>query len=392
MKEIEDKKKSFLFMMLMYMNMRFTSSWSSKPIFSTSRFSVYELSTRYRQDFHTSTRLGLNRYLFDPSEIDDKEEEGHTHSEPSVTLPRNDYRTIHAAKVLRLQNNDTLRAGIVEDNLIELKTKHNNKYNRTISSIIPQSTVKSETYGGLTTDEATITWIPEGKIKKAEPTKNGDPPGSLRIKLNSLSSSNNHSHSTDVTPQISLMLALPRPLALARVLPMISMMGVDHLILTSAQKVPKDYFGSHLFRKPNEIRKLLIEGLCQAGDVKIPTVKVVNRLKPFLEDDLDVLFPKDEWARVIAHPLRKQSDDDDGVHIEDISFSKSAMRMDDIEFPSSSKKILLAVGPEGGWSEPYELDMFRKLNFQQITLGTRILRSDVAVVNLLGLAHNVCSR
>ena len=376
------------------MNIRLTSSWSSKlSIFPTPCSSVYELSTRKCQKFHTSTRLGLNRYLFDPSEIDDIEEEGYTQSvPPTVTLPSDDYRTIHAAKVLRLQNNDTLRAGIVEDNLIELKTKHNNKYNQTISSIIPQSTENSETYGGLTTDEATISWIPEGKIKKAEPTRNGDPPGSLRIKLHSLSSSSNHSHSNDATPQISLMLALPRPLALARVLPMISMMGVDHLILTSAQKVPKDYFGSHLFRKPNEIRKLLIEGLCQAGDVKIPTVKVVNRLKPFLEDDLDILFPTDEWARVIAHPLRNQSDGDDDDHIEDISFSKNALRMDDIEFPSSCKKILLAVGPEGGWSEPYELDMFRNLDFQQITLGARILRSDVAVVNLLGLAHNVCSR
>ena len=126
-------------------------------------------------------------------------------------------------------------------------------------------------------------------------------------------------------------------------------MGIHHLVLTSAQKVPKDYFGSHLFRKPLEIRKLLIEGLCQAGDVRIPTVTVVNRLKPFLEDDLDDLFPKERWARVIAHPLRKDNGD-----------NNKPLRMDDISFPSSSSsnrdnsgedvlfppRVVLAVGPE----------------------------------------------
>jgi RsmE family RNA methyltransferase len=147
-----------------------------------------------------------------------------------------------------------------------------------------------------------------------------------------------------------------------------------------------------LFRKPNEIRKLLIEGLCQAGDVKIPTVTVVNRLKPFVEDDLDNLFPREEWARVIAHPLRKQQQGSNN--------KSNDIRMDDIKFPSSSNKkddtspsrILLAVGPEGGWAEPYELDMFQEHDFQQITLGSRILRSDVAVVSLLSLAHDLCAR
>jgi RsmE family RNA methyltransferase len=145
-----------------------------------------------------------------------------------------------------------------------------------------------------------------------------------------------------------------------------------------------------LFRKPNEIRKLLIEGLCQAGDVKMPTATVMNRLKPFVEDDLDTLFPRDEWARVIAHPFRKEQGED-------------PIRMDDIKFPlmssssslsssNSRNKILLAVGPEGGWAEPYELDLFKEHDFQQITLGMRILRSDVAVVSLLSLAHDVCGR
>ena len=48
--------------------------------------------------------------------------------------------------------------------------------------------------------------------------------------------------------------------------------------------------------------------------------------------------------------------------------------------------------PEGGWEEPNELDLFTQHGFQKVTLGTRVLRSDVAVVSLLALAQEVCSK
>ena len=64
-----------------------------------------------------------------------------------------------------------------------------------------------------------------------------------------------------------------------------------------------------------------------------------------------------------------------------------------VEFPATAerRKILLAVGPEGGWEEPEELDRFQERNFQQITLGQRVLRSDCAVVSLLAMAHDACA-
>ncbi len=332
------------------------------------------LSLRCHQlvrQFHQTTSLNLNRFLFDPSEID----EAYSGDSffPTVTLPKNDYRTIHAAKILGLVNNQTLRAGIIKDADIHNSTSKN------APSLHFERTEIQSTFSGLITDEASIQWIPEGKIKKATPTKNGEPPGSLQITLRSLRPI--AEELVDIKPRVSLILALPRPLALGRLLPMMAQMGVEDLILTSAQKVPKDYFGSHLFRKPMEIRKALIEGLCQAADVQMPTVTVVKRLKPFLEDDLDNMFPREKFARVIAHPQRKDGD--------------IALRMGQISFPNSTekinrKRILLAVGPEGGWAEPYELDMFKDHSFQQVTLGSRILRSDVAVISLLSLAADAC--
>ena len=284
-----------------------------------------------------------------------------------MTLPKDYYRTIHIAKILGLHNVDSLRAGTV---------------------INPSD--EEDEFAGLLTDDATITWLPEGKIKKAEPTKNGDPPGSLCISIpqppKTYLSTQSSDEGMDDTPKVYLLLALPRPLQLSRILPMVSQLGVDQLILTNAMKVPKDYFGSHIFRKPEVLRGLLMEGLAQSGDVRLPNVHVTKRLKVFVEDELDELFPPEEVVRVIAHPQRR---DIDGREV-----GPAPLRMTDIEFPKSDKprRLLVAVGPEGGWKEPYELDMFRDKGFQQITLGTRVLRSDVAVVSLLSLAHEVCSK
>ena len=44
-------------------------------------------------------------------------------------------------------------------------------------------------------------------------------------------------------PDVDLILAVPRPLRLERILPVVSCMGVRRLFLVGAEKVEKDYFG-----------------------------------------------------------------------------------------------------------------------------------------------------
>lgn len=292
--------------------------------------------------FHSGVTCRLNRFLFDESEISREIADDIT-----VTLPMDDYRTIHAAKILCLQNGDAIRCGVVSN----------------------------ERHSGLVTDKATIQWLPEGKVKKAEPLGNGSPPGSLHVSLTSLVPIDE----VLTKPPVSLILALPRPLALARMLPMIAQMGVDTLVLTEARKVPKDYFGSHLFRKPQSLTNLLIEGLCQSGDVQLPKVIVTRNLSKFLNDEVDEVFPINKYARAIAHPLR--------------TLDHNIVKLRDVSFPSeTSRCLLVAVGPEGGWEEPDELDRFvRDHGFEQVSMGSRVLRSDCAVVSLLALAHDLCN-
>lgn len=288
-----------------------------------------------RQNYHSSVVCRLNRFLFDPSEADDDNMDS---EQLTVTLPKDDYRTVHAFKTLGVENGDTVRAGLVS----------------------------CDEHGGLVTDKAVVEWIPEGKKNKHRP------PGLLRLYLENLEPPSLQKQDT----KVSLILALPRPLQLGRILPMIAQLGVDQLVLTESRKVPKDYFGSHLFRRPEELRNCLVEGLCQAGDVKLPELHVVRHLSRFLEEDLNSLFPQQEYARVIAHPQRDPNIPE--------------LRMRDVTFPRKPSRIVIAVGPEGGWVEPDELERFQRHGFSQITLGSRTLRSDVAVVSLLSLAHDSC--
>jgi hypothetical protein len=122
---------------------------------------------------------------------------------------------------------------------------------------------------------------------------------------------------------------------------MISQLGIDTLVLTHAKKVPKDYFGSHLFRKPHVLRDLLIEGLTQSGtDLRLPKVVVSKRpLREFMEEELDALFPVEEIVRVIAHPERKSLNGGDG--------GDTVRRITDMEFDMKNRgrrRMLVAVG------------------------------------------------
>ena len=159
---------------------------------------------------------------------------------------------------------------------------------------------------------------------------------------------------------IDVLLALPRPKCLKRLLPQIAALGVGRLYITGAEKVEKNYWGSR-FLEPEIFQPLLEEGLEQAGDTIAPEVVVARRLKPLLEDVIAAEYA--EAVKLLAHPETETTNDN----------SRTA------------NNTLIAVGPEGGWTE-YELGMFGALGFKKVSLGPRILRTDTAVVALVTAA------
>jgi hypothetical protein len=86
---------------------------------------------------------------------------------------------------------------------------------------------------------------------------------------------------------VSLLPAFSWPLQLRQILPMVCQLGLDRIVLSNAQKLPRDYFGSSLLRKPETLRGLLVKELTISSDVSLPDVVVKGKLGAFLEDKLD---------------------------------------------------------------------------------------------------------
>ena len=169
-----------------------------------------------------------------------------------------------------------------------------------------------------------------------------------------------HHTQKSLQPWVDLVLAPPRPRAMKRLLPQLATMGVGRIILVGAKKVEKDFWGATLL-KPENYRPLLIDGLMQAGTSILPTLETRRNFRKFVKEELDTLWP--EAKRIVAHPY-------DGNRT--------------IEQPerSNNRAILLAVGPEGGWTDE-EVTLLEEHGFARYSLGSRILRTDTATIALL---------
>ena len=166
------------------------------------------------------------------------------------------------------------------------------------------------------------------------------------------------------TPNVDLLLALPRPKVLRRLWAQLAAMGVGRIRLTNAARVERNYFDTHLLQA-DVYRPLLVEGLQQARDTRLPLVTVHRQLKVFLEDELEL--HTDE--------VRAYGDPNAGPSIHAAVRARNAHR------------VLLAVGPEGGWTD-YERELLARHGFEAVTMGPRTLRSDTACVSLLALTHD----
>ena len=160
-------------------------------------------------------------------------------------------------------------------------------------------------------------------------------------------------------PWADLILAPPRPRVMKRLFPQLAAMGVGTIVLIGAKKVEKDFWGATLLRDEN-LRPLLVDGLMQAGTSIVPKVEARRNFRKFVSDELDAMFPTGE--RVVAHPY---------------SATPGCGGNRDV-----GARLLLAVGPEGGWTEE-EVATLEDRGFRRCSLGKRILKTETAVIALL---------
>jgi len=151
---------------------------------------------------------------------------------------------------------------------------------------------------------------------------------------------------------VTLILALPRPKVLKRVLLSATVMGVKRLILLNSYRVEKSFWQSPVLHQES-LHQQMVLGLEQACDTILPEVSLKPLFKPFAEDELPSLIK--DTLPLVAHPTAQ---------------------------PPCPRSVLqpvtLAIGPEGGFI-PYEIDKLISCGFTAVHLGDRILNVEAAV-------------
>ena len=296
----------------------------------------------------------LNRVLLEPSEC-----ETTTEDQLVAWLGPDDARTVHVRDHIQAKSGQTLRAGLLDAG---------------------------------TTDSARLEWVDAGE----EAAGGAEGSAALKLELGPAEALLRPVASHE-RPRIDLLLAMPRPLVFGRLLPMISSMGVGTLWVTGADRVDKHYFSSHLLRpdRAADLRAALVNGLEQSGDTAVPRCVVRKDLRGLLRDGLGADAPEAADGRSapplvkpVCHPERLVDDGDaaggDGGADAPPAPLPIGEALADV---AADARVVLAVGPERGWAEPEELALFARHGFRPVTLGPRTLRTDVAVVSLLAVAH-----
>lgn len=147
----------------------------------------------------------------------------------------------------------------------------------------------------------------------------------------------------------TLILAIPRPQTLKKVLLEATSLGVGEYWLVRAARTEKSFLQSHLL-KDAAWREFIHLGLEQARDCIEPPLRVFSTVRSLFAE----LAETPKMTSLIASPGAS-------------------------ELTATPGPLRLAIGPEGGWI-PSELDGFVERGFTGFGLGPRILRVETATI------------
>jgi RsmE family RNA methyltransferase len=156
---------------------------------------------------------------------------------------------------------------------------------------------------------------------------------------------------------LTLIVALPRPKALNRIVAAATSLGASSLVLLNTWKVEKSYWKSPRLSESNLLHQRIL-GLEQAADTVLPNLRIERLFTPFVRDALPILG--EGSTRLLAHP------------------GACAPCPSDAKGPCT-----LALGPEGGFVAS-EVAALEDAGFLQVGLGARTLRVETAMAVSVG--------
>lgn len=194
-----------------------------------------------------------------------------------------------------------------------------------------------------------------GQLGTATVTSLGATEASIRIEL----------HEQPLPLRDTLLLAVPRPKVLMRMLAHAAAMGFARIVLFRSWRVDKTWMQSRAL-DPEVQREQLLLGLEQAGRTQLPELLRFDLFKPMVEDELPHLdLPR---PRFVAHPYA-------ATPTHQLAASSAANGI--------KQSFTLAIGPDGGFL-PYEVDKLIEAGFHAISCGPNALRTETALAALWG--------
>jgi len=164
---------------------------------------------------------------------------------------------------------------------------------------------------------------------------------------------------------ITLIVGLPRPQTARKILQEATALGVTAMHFVATEKSEASYAHSTLWSS-GEWRRHLIAGAEQAFDTRLPQIT---------------------WSRSLAEIVAALPPTATRLaldHYEAASPLSSCHLTDDNQTGSPPANAMLAFGPERGWSAR-DRALLRANGFSLVHLGTRVLRTETAVVAAVAL-------
>jgi 16S rRNA (uracil1498-N3)-methyltransferase len=170
-------------------------------------------------------------------------------------------------------------------------------------------------------------------------------------------------------PRVSVVLALPRPKALSRIVAAASSFGLKRLVLINAWRVERSYFSSPKMA-PERLAEDALLGAEQGKQVWLPEITVVPSFRQFVEDLDPVWFPREGARKMALHP-------GSALHLGDVLGERIPASV------AREESLVLGIGPEGGFID-MELQSLKMAGYVLTRLDTGPLRTEIAVAAALG--------
>ncbi len=155
---------------------------------------------------------------------------------------------------------------------------------------------------------------------------------------------------------LTLILALPRPKMLKRILESVVSLGVKEIYLINSWRVEKSFWKSPVLDKEN-LEKYFRLGLEQGKDTIMPRIYQKRFFSKFVKEELPIIGKGS--LCITAHP-----------------------KTSNICPNSVNKKTTLAIGPEGGFID-LEVKTLEEAGFETFSIGERILKVETATTYLI---------